>query len=143
MGSGGGMRSATMAEIYEEIRVVDEKTGGEKGSKIQRFSLIPSDFLWALATHYGIGARKYADRNWERGYKWSLSVDAAERHYTQFKAGERFDPETGSHHLIAAIWHLIALWVFDTRKLGTDDVLPKGKPFYHSFMSIGTGNAEP
>lgn len=110
-----------------EVRVVDEKSGGEKGMKLQRFSLIPSEFLWQLAQHYGIGARKYADRNWERGYKWSLSEDAFMRHYQLWKMGERFDPENGQHHLISAAWHLIALFIFDTRKLGTDDItsLPK------------------
>ncbi len=116
--------------MSEEVRVVDSVTGGEKGTKVQRFSLIPPDFLWALATHYGVGARKYADRNWERGYKWSLSVDALERHLSQWKMGENLDPETGSHHLIAVAWHAIALFVFWMRGLGEDDVTssPSGSP---------------
>jgi hypothetical protein len=105
-----------------EVRVTDPITGGEKGQKPQRFSLIPIQFLWALATHYGIGGQKYADRNWERGYAWSLSLDAHGRHLAAFLNGERDDIETGSHHLIAAIWHLIALYIFDVRNLGTDDV---------------------
>lgn len=105
-----------------EVRVVDPETGGEKGMKLQRFSLIPFEFLWALATHYGIGARKYEDRNWERGYKWSLSLDAHNRHLNQFLMGQRRDLETGSHHLIAACWHLIALYIFDVRSLGTNDL---------------------
>lgn len=106
----------------KEIRVKDPDTGGEKGQKLARFSLIPSDWLWALAEHYGKGAQKYAERNWERGYKWSLSKDAAMRHFAQWEMGERDDPETGSHHLIAAAWHLIALWWFDTHNKGSDDI---------------------
>lgn len=105
-----------------EVRVVDPKTGGEKGSKLARFSLIPPEFLWALAEHYGKGAFKYADRNWERGYKWSLSLDALERHLTQWRMGEDLDPETGSHHLVAVAWHACALFVFWMRGLGTNDV---------------------
>lgn len=108
----------------KEVRVVDPKTGGEKGSKLARFSLIPYDFLWALAEHYGRGSMKYADRNWEKGYKWSLSLDASQRHLAQFLRGERIDEETGSHHLIAAAWHLVALWWFDTHEKGTNDVSP-------------------
>lgn len=107
-----------------EVRVTDPTTGGQKGSKLARFSLIPAEFLWALATHYGIGAQKYEDRNWERGYKWSLSVDALERHLNQWKLGENLDVETGSHHLIAVAWHACALFVFGKRGLGTDDVRP-------------------
>lgn len=107
---------------HKEVRVVDPVSGGEKGSKLARFSLIPAEFLWALAEHYGLGARKYADRNWERGYKWSLSVDALERHLNQWKLGESKDVETGSYHLIAVAWHACALFIFGLRGLGTDDV---------------------
>lgn len=105
-----------------EVRVVDPTTGGEKGSKLARFSLIPPEFLWALAEHYGKGARKYADRNWERGYNWSLSVDALERHLTQWKQGEIYDPETGTHHLICVAWHACALFCYSIFGKGTNDI---------------------
>ena len=107
-----------------EIRVVDPKSGGEKGSKLARFSLIPGEFVWALAEHFGKGAHKYADRNWERGYKWSLTVDALERHLNLIKMGEWFDPETGSSHIIAVAWHACALFVFQRRQIGTNDIHP-------------------
>lgn len=106
----------------EEVRVVDPTTGGEKGMKLARFSLIPPGFVWALAEHYGQGAKKYADRNWEKGYKWSLSVDASQRHLHQWLQGEDNDQETGSSHLIAAAWHLCALWFFHKYNKGTNDV---------------------
>ena len=126
-----------MRDSEAEVKVVDPKTGGVKGSKLARFSLIPSEFLWALAEHYGIGAKKYAKRNWERGYDWGLTLDAMQRHINKFVLGERWDnhlpecPEgcaehTGSHHLIAAAWHCVALFIFDTRKLGTDDITTLG-----------------
>ena len=106
----------------EEVRVVDPTTGGEKGSKLARFDLIPPEATWALAEHYGKGATKYAVRNWERGYAWSLCVSALQRHLHQWLMGESYDQETGSHHLICVAWHAFALFVFETRKLGTDDV---------------------
>lgn len=108
--------------VASEIRVTDPTTGGQKGTKLARFSLIPPDFLWALAEHYGKGARKYDDRNWERGYKWSLTTDALERHYRQWLLGEDTDAETGTSHLIAMAWHVIALWWFHRHGKGTDDV---------------------
>src|SRR5712691_8117614 len=74
--------------INQETRVVDPQTGGAKGRKLARFSLIPSEFLWALAEHYGRGSEKYADRNWEKGYAWSLCVDALQRHLHQWLTGE-------------------------------------------------------
>ena len=121
-GEANQSKSATTPNVGE-IRVTDPITGGQKGMKDARFSLIPSSFLWELAEHYGKGAKKYEDRNWERGYKWSLSLDASMRHLHQFLAGERWDAETQSHHLIAAIWHLIALHHFDHYGLGTDDIV--------------------
>ena len=108
--------------MQEETRVVDAATGGEKGQKLARFSLIPFEMLWELARHYGRGAKKYADRNWERGYKWSLSYDALNRHLNQWCQGEDDDPETGTSHLIAVIWHATALFIFHRRGLGTDDL---------------------
>lgn len=104
-----------------EKRVVDPVTGGEKGGKLARFDLIPPEATWALAEHYGKGCQKYADRNWERGYKWGLSIAALQRHIHQWLQGESYDTETGSHHLIAAAWHCFALFVFEVRGLGSDD----------------------
>ena len=115
-------RSSSIFANPDEVRIKDEKTGGEKGAKLQRFSLIPPEFVWALAEHYGKGAQKYADRNWERGYKWSLSIDALERHLQQFKMGEWLDTETGTPHIIAVAWHACALFIFKLRGLGTNDL---------------------
>ena len=106
----------------QETRIKDEITGGEKGSKLARFSLIPREALWALAEHYGKGSMKYADRNWEKGYKWSLSQDALERHLNQWLLGEKIDRETGSNHMIAVAWHAFALYTFQQRAIGTDDI---------------------
>ena len=105
-----------------ETRGVDPNTGGEKGSKLARFDLIPPEAMWSLAEHYGKGCAKYADRNWERGYKWSLSVAALQRHLHQWLMGEDKDEETGTHHLIAVVWHAMALFIFQLRGLGADDV---------------------
>ena len=112
----------------DETRVTDPLTGGQKGTKMARFSLIPPEFLWALAEHYGKGALKYADRNWEKGYKWSLTVDALGRHLNAWLMGETNDPDTGSNHLIAVAWHACALFIYQLRGLGTDDVRIKDQP---------------
>lgn len=91
-----------------EVRV-KSSTGAEKGSKIERYDLIPAEPLRLLAQHYGRGAAKYEDRNWEAGYDWSLSFAALMRHAWAFWGGEDIDPETGTPHIIAAAWHCFAL----------------------------------
>jgi hypothetical protein len=106
----------------DEVRIVDSTTGGEKGSKLARFDLIPPEAHWALAEVYGNGSKKYADRNWEKGYKWGLSVAALERHLNLWKRGESIDLETGCYHLMQVAWHAFTLFTYELRGLGTDDV---------------------
>jgi hypothetical protein len=108
-------------DVTDEVRVTDPETGGEKGTKLARFDLIPTGPLWQLAEHYGKGAAKYADRNWQRGYAWSLSFAALQRHAWAFWNGEDLDPETQSHHMAAVAFHAFALMEFDSTDTGTDD----------------------
>ncbi len=105
----------------EEHRVTDPETGGEKNSKLARFDLIPTGPLWKLAEHYGEGAKKYDDRNWERGYRWSLSYAALNRHLNAWWDGEDFDEETGSNHMTAVLWHAMALLEFTETHPDKDD----------------------
>ena len=104
-----------------EVRTTDPETGAQKGMKLERHDLIPARFLTELARHYGVGAKKYEDRNWEKGYAWSKSYAALQRHLTQFWAGEDIDEETGSKHLVAAAWHCIALATFMDEHPEKDD----------------------
>jgi len=116
-----GFPTARWGGSSDEEIVVDEKTGGRKGQKLARFDLIPHDALWDIAEHFGKGSRKYEDRNWERGYNWSLSFGAMMRHAWAFWGGEDVDEETGSCHMTAAAWHAMCLLAFYLRGDGTDN----------------------
>lgn len=121
-------RDAVVGHIAsEEIRVTNEKTGGEKGSKIERYDLVPVDPLRWLATLYGKGAAKYSERNWEKGYDWSLSYAAMQRHLNAFWEGQDFDEETGVPHLTNAAFHAFALVTFMTTHPELDNRPSKGK----------------
>ena len=61
------------------------------------------------------------DRNWERGYNWSLSFGALQRHLWQFWNGEDIDEETGTPHIVSVLWHASALATFQARGKGNDD----------------------
>lgn len=113
-------RGAALPASGEE-RIVDPTTGGVKGRKLARFDLLPADALNATAEHFGRGAAKYEDRNWERGYLWSLSFGAMQRHAWAYWGGEDVDEETGSLHLAAVAFHALALLAFQLRSVGTDD----------------------
>lgn len=131
-----------------EVRTTSS-TGGQKGTKLARFDLIPVGPLTALAEHYGVGASKYADNQWRKGYEWSKTYAALMRHLTAWWAGFDYDvcsndPEgcshvdtegnpfvairedacfnhTGSHHLAAVAWHAFAGLEFVARFPEHDD----------------------
>jgi hypothetical protein len=109
------------AYLIREVRTTDPDTGGQKGKKTARFDLIPVSALWQIAEHYGRGAEKYEDRNWERGYSWSLSYAALCRHLFAWWNGEDIDEETGSHHLAAVAFHALALLTFAETHPEKDD----------------------
>ena len=106
--------------MTEEIRSVSS-TGGEKGVKLERYDLIPEYPLRTLATLYGRGAEKYDARNWERGYEWSKSYAAMQRHAHAFWDGEDIDAEMDLPHLAAVAWHAFALLEFAKRHPKFDD----------------------
>jgi flagellar motility protein MotE (MotC chaperone) len=131
----------TPPRTSEETRLKDPVTGAEKGSKEARFDLIPAGPLFTLARVFGRGAKKYAERNWERGYPWSWSFAALMRHAWAFWRGEELDQESGLPHLAHAAWHCFVLQEFtncypdkdDRSKMRRDEVaspatsLNKGK----------------
>lgn len=103
-----------------EVRTVSS-TGGEKGTKEERFDLLPWEALAKVARHYGVGAEKYAAHNWRRGYEWSKSYAALMRHLTAFWSGEDIDEETGSPHMAAVVFHALALLTFMDEHPDFDD----------------------
>lgn len=113
----------------QETRITSA-TGGAKGSKLAAFHLVPWTIVREVAEHFGRGARKYEDRNWERGYAWSLSFAALHRHLEAFWAGDDYDHDEGlyiegeahtARHIIAVVWHAMCLAWFSRYQIGTDD----------------------
>lgn len=104
-----------------EVRTIDPVTGGQKGVKEARFDLIPVPALTELAVLYGRGAKKYAERNMERGYPFSKSYAAMERHSKAWWNGEDHDPEMGTSHLAAVAWHAMTLMTLMSTHPEMDD----------------------
>jgi len=109
-------------QIVAEVRFTSE-TGGEKGRKPEAYSCIPPGPLAELARVFGYGASKYSLHNWAKGYPYSWSIDALQRHIEAWRSGENKDPESGLHHLGHAMFHLLVLQDFESTNTGTDDRL--------------------
>lgn len=115
-----------------EVRVTDPTTGGQKGRKdVELMALLrmaPLEFLSDLGRVYDMGARKYDEDNWRRGYAWSLTFNAALRHLAAAISGEWLDPESGLPHVCHVAWHMATLHTFEREGLGTDDRTPRKDP---------------
>jgi hypothetical protein len=152
-----------------EVRTTSS-TGGQKGTKLARFDLIPVGPLTMLAEHYGVGASKYADNQWRNGYEWSKMYAACMRHLTAWWAGFDYDvcsndPEgcqhvdtegrpfvairedacfnhTGSHHLAAVAWHAFAGLEFAERFPQHDDRYKESgpEPDFNAIADLIIGN---
>ena len=110
-----GLVTDGMPDLSEDMRqhvVTNAITGGQKETRPARMDLLPWDQLWTVAELYAYGAQKYEDRNWERGYAYSLSIAAMLRHAAKFVQGENDDPESGCPHLASVVFHALALMRF-------------------------------
>lgn len=86
-----------------------------------RYDLIPVIPLDDLAALYEYGAKKYAERNWEKGMSWGRCFASLMRHAWAFWRGENYDVESGFHHMTHVAWNAMALCEYSKRALGTDD----------------------
>lgn len=61
--------------------------------------LVPPSAIKALAEVLDVGQQKYAPRNWEKGFDYSIPYACAMRHLLSWWGGEDIDKESGKHHL--------------------------------------------
>lgn len=95
-------------------------SGAAKGRSLLRYDLLPVLALAEVALVYGLGAMKYAERNWEKGTAWSDLLSAMHRHIQKWTAGESFDPD-GQHHLASVVFHALALMTYEVSCPHQDD----------------------
>lgn len=85
-------------------RLIKEESMGEKqeGKKFDdgkpRMDLLPMDALLEVAKVLAMGAKKYGDRNWEKGIDTQRLRAAGLRHDAASEMGEDLDPESGLTH---------------------------------------------
>ena len=102
-------------------KVEQDGKGERKDDGKPRVDLLPADALMYLGLVYGAGAKKYADRNWERGMANKKMLGPLMRHLFKWMLGETHDPETKLLHLGHVAWNALGLLSYELRRIGTDD----------------------
>ena len=105
--AGNLLPSRTLIDIHDYVR------NGNTSSlhrAIARFSReINSDkysILLEVSKHYEAGAKKYSERNWEKGIPVHCFIDSGVRHYLKFMRGDTDEP-----HDRAFVWNMLgAIW---------------------------------
>lgn len=98
-----------------------------------RFELLPFDVLEAVARIFTQGAKKYSDRNWERGLEYGRCYGAALRHLTDFWNAKLNQSDAINHDdgnessLDHAITELMFLSAFEKRRMKSFDDRPGNK----------------
>ncbi len=86
-----------------------------------RVDLLPADALMEVGAVYAAGAKKYGDRNWEKGMKWTRMLGPLLRHLFQWMRGIERDEETGQRHIAMVVWNALGLLTYELRGIGEDD----------------------
>lgn len=97
----------------------DEKKGLGTGKRYNegklRYDLVHPKAHEGMVEILTLGAKKYAERNWEKGMLWSNVISSLKRHLAAIERGEDFDPETGrlhadhlqcNAHFLSAYYHI-------------------------------------
>ncbi len=105
------IKDSGLRRSYVTGSVRDVRTG--KG----RFDLISPIALRRLAVHMENGARKYDERNWEKGQPLMDYIDSAMRHIASYVEGYRDED-----HMAAALWNIHGF--IHTEELISRGVLP-------------------
>ncbi len=108
-------------------------TGSERQALNEvRYDLISPIGLKRLAQTYAEGARKYTDRDWEKGQPFGVLLNHARDHINDFIAQQLgVGGDLGisdEDHLAHAVWNLMAIMHFQTTKPEMNDLRQSSKP---------------
>ena len=89
------IRFGTLNALYAALEMFAEKNSTDKAT-----------LMLEVAKQYEDGARKYADRNWEKGIPVHVFIDSGVRHYLKNFRGDTDEP-----HDRAFVWNMLgAIW---------------------------------
>lgn len=93
-----------------------------------RYDLVPTFAQEEYAKVLTKGSIKYAERNWEKGMKWSNVISSLKRHLAAWEQGEDFDKETSLLHMAHVMTN--AAFLVEYYK-----IYPQGDDRPHSYLN--------
>lgn len=118
-----------ISEIIREIYFfIKEKDTERLYLALQSFSrLAYNDNIFELwlevSKHFEEGAKKYGERNWEKGLPISCYIDSAVRHLMKWAKGDNDE-----RHDRAFVWNIVCLiWTFEHEKDTVNVILNDNK----------------
>lgn len=125
---------------YKRTKEDESQLGKEVAARFDsgkpRYDLIPPAAFHEIMLVYTYGCKKYDPDNWWKGMKWRKVIGPMLRHIFKWLRGQKYDKESGLHHLAHAAWNAIALYQYELCKLGEDDRQP------HTLDLKGSDNIE-
>jgi len=136
----GTLKPVEPVTIFTRNEVQESQLGKETAARFDsgkpRYDLIPPYALHEIVLVYTYGCHKYDPDNWWKGMKWRKVIGPMLRHIYKWLRGEKYDPESGLHHLAHAAWNAIALFCYEAKSIGEDDRQP------HSMDLVGRDDLE-
>lgn len=77
-----------------------------------RYDLLSPYALEEVVKVYNFGAKKYADRNWEKGLNYNRLLASMFRHIEAFRKGEDIDQDSNCHHMASVCFNAMAILHF-------------------------------
>ena len=120
--------STTKIKEYKRNEEEENQLGKETAARFDqgklRYDLIPPYPLDELVKVYTFGTVKYSPDNYLKGMPWRRVIGPALRHLYKWLRGEKYDPESGIHHLAHCVWNLFTLMVYEKYEISVDDRNP-------------------
>jgi hypothetical protein len=116
------MYGARRIDLIKEQQQIKDHPVHISGAKREKLNGLRYDYMPALEVNEAyarvatMGAKKYGNRNWEKGLPISQITASMQRHLWAYMKGEDKDSESGLSHLDHVLWNAVAAVYFESNK---------------------------
>lgn len=128
----GGLLYNVVMNFIEGVKMSKEWNKSKSGAMreaigVPYFRQVPLEAVACGAAALEYGAKKYSNRNWEKGLPYQQMIDSLKRHIEDFERGRDYDDGEGGSglpHVCLIMSSAMMLTASVVRGIGEDDRLP-------------------